>query len=167
MKKVTLRNYSTKDKGSIYTRDHKNCVSLGNGASVSFTSEKQCRAFIVLVNKELNVLIDDLNLLYIDLFREYRFIWRSLKADQAGRLVDLVADIGRLLSRACEKSGSPNANHFTFHYLIKSCEFFQMAFELLSEQHARLNNWHAKRMINAMEKRIMAIKLSLGEIGKK
>lgn len=166
MKKVSLDKWSKSNKKSIYTRERSNFVSLGNGVSRLFSNYKECTAFIAAINKEINVSIDQVNLMYMDVFREYRIYFRSLETYQAQTFSQLIHDIDTLLFRSLNNSQSPNGNHFTFHYLAKVCSMLKLAVEILVDCTKRLNYWHQKRTLEAMLTRVTQIEEEINAIGK-
>lgn len=157
----------SKDNTSVWTRHRKNVVVLGNDVSVSFTNEKHAKVFLVQVNREINFKIDDLNLLYIELFREYRVIWRALDPVESYKVIEINSQIDKFLTRAVEKSQTENGNHFVFAYIGKAIIEMRTLIEMLGMTYKRLNSWHSKRMIASYLVRLEAIKNELENIGKK
>jgi hypothetical protein len=166
MKKVTVDKYRKADKSSIYIEAKTNCITLGNGVNRSFTNYKECLSFIANINKEINVCIDQINLMFMDVFREYRIFFRSLETYQAQNFSQLMHDIDNLVYRAISNSQSINGNHFTFHYLLKVCSMLRLAIEILVDRTRKLNYWHEKRTLEAMFSRVQQIEESLQSIGK-
>lgn len=165
MKKISMNKVGSKDLTSVYTRRRKNSVVLGNDVDVSFSNAKHAKSFLIQVNRELNFKIDELNLLFIELFREYRVIWRALDPGDSGRALDLNFSIDKLLTRAVEKSQTENGNHFVFHYIDKAITDMEAMIYLLERYYRKMNAWHSKRMIASYHVRLKAITEEIKKIG--
>lgn len=75
MKKIKIENYDEPIIGSIYTRDKLYWVWLGNRVKRSFANRKHAEAFLVEVSRFLNQCTFELNLIYVEIFSEYRRLW--------------------------------------------------------------------------------------------
>lgn len=164
---MKMDKIGSKDLTSIYSRNRKNSVALGNDVHVSFSNAKHAKSFLIKVNRDLNFKIDELNLLYIELFREYRVIWRALDPADSGKMLELNYSIDKLLTRAIEKSQTENGNHFVFHYIGKAIVDLELLINLLNRYYQKMNAWHQKRLIASYLVRLKAISIEIENIGKK
>lgn len=79
MKKIKLERYQTPDKKSIYVRELKYSFYY-NGKTILFDSKRDCESYIVNINDCLNVLYNELNIIYIktfEIYRKYMFFYSS------------------------------------------------------------------------------------------
>jgi hypothetical protein len=82
MRKTHLHTITDPKPGSIYTRDKRYWIWLGNGVKCSFTNKKHAVSFLANLSKLVNEKLFELNLIYIDIFAEYRRLWFYFDVEQ-------------------------------------------------------------------------------------
>jgi hypothetical protein len=75
MKKIKINALREGDKSSVFTKQRRHQVVLGNGQTVYFKDLKRAKAYITATNEFLNQKLYEINALYIDVFTEYRKAW--------------------------------------------------------------------------------------------
>jgi len=148
MKRITLKETILPDKSSVYTRDHKYCVFLGNELRRFFTNRKHLRAFLVRTNQFLNYKMHELNYLFGIVFAEYRRSWfyftaghpvmRNQLADMERSIRDELGQMEKSFDWLTKRSGLTNGNYLTFKHLYLICDNLVSIVEVLKQvQHLR------------------------------
>lgn len=114
----------------------------GDGSILFFGSERSAKAFQAQYNRSLNLIITELNEIYISVFELYRSNWFYLNT---GKLTRLIFSIDDLLDRACKNAGSgtPHYAVSAIRGCIKTCE--QICSTLLELQAARSNGYEMRK----------------------
>lgn len=79
MKKIKLQRYQSPVPNTIYTSEQKYSFYY-NSKKVLFDSKRDCESYIVNINDCLNVLYNELNIIYIktfEIYRKYMFFYTS------------------------------------------------------------------------------------------
>lgn len=101
-------------------------VALGDGQIIFFSSKKKANAFLSDYNKKLNLILIDLNDIYIQVFQLYRisyFYFDHSKRMQGNSAAKLISEIDTLIHKALLNLGS-GTPHYTLSYIngiISSC----------------------------------------------
>ena len=148
MKRITLKETMLSDKSSVYIRDKKYCVFLGNELRRYFTNKKHLRAFLVQTNSFLNYKMHELNYLYGIIFAEYRRAWFYFTADHPvpknnfermeRSIRDEMNQVVKSFDWLARNSGFTNGNYLTFKHLYLICDNLASIVEVLKQvQHLR------------------------------
>lgn len=148
MKRITLKETILPDKSSVYVRDKKYCVFLGNELRRFFTNKKHLRTFLVQTNEFLNYKMHELNYLYGIVFAEYRRAWFYFTADHPvaknnfermeRSIRDEMNQVVKSFDWLARNSGFTNGNYLTFKHLYLICDNLVSIVEVLKQvQHLR------------------------------
>lgn len=124
MKKIGLKNYSKPDKSSVYTEKRRYSIFLGNGLTLTFTTNKDLSFAMAEINRRLNLILFDLNEMFIECFSEYRRLWFYLPPhtlmSEESKIIELNEMLQTRFRIVTERSGWTNGNAFSFKelYLI-------------------------------------------------
>lgn len=135
MKKIAIRSAEIPDKSSIITQRRRYSVLLGNGIRLTYSTKKDLTFCLANINRQLNVIMFELNEIYIFTFAEYRRIWYYLSSDRASierHISDLHADINRAFRMLAERSGWANGNVFSYKYLYQVIEALRSEIDLMA-----------------------------------
>lgn len=114
----------------------------GDGSIIFFKSERAAKAFQAQYNRSLNLLITELNEIYISVFELYRSNWFYLNTN---KLTRLIFSIDEFLDRACKNVGSG-----TPHYAVSSIRgcintFVQICNAIADLQASRSNGYEMRK----------------------
>jgi len=176
MKRITLKETIPPDKSSVYTRDHKYCVFLGNGLRRFFTNRKHLRAFLVATNNFLNYKMHELNYLFGIIFAEYRRSWfyftaghpvmKNRLADMEHNIRDEFSQMEKSFDWLTKRSGLTNGNYLTFKHLYLICDNLVSIVEVLKQvQHLR-RYFAELRRLEIFRTQALRVKESLETYGK-
>ena len=146
MKKVKVTNLTYPVKNSIYVKEKKYWVALGNKVRVSFTNRKNALAFIAQTNRFLNEKTFELNKIYVDIFSEYRRIWFYFDSKNA-RLMNFEQQIGFLEKRfdlLIDTSSYEDGNYNAFFHIRGIVYLLQEMLTQMQRVMAGKNNYAEK-----------------------
>ena len=117
MRKIKVTKIVPKKSKSVYTRDLRHQLNIGNGYTVYFENAKDCAAYAVELDEFLNLKALELNEIYIDLWSNYRkycliyatFFLHDRKIKM--HILNLDRDFEKLITR----TRGPNGHHFCFN----------------------------------------------------
>ena len=89
MKGIKLQQFTTPNKESVYIKDKKYCVHLGNGYEGYFGSNEAVVSFLHETNSFLNHKLHDLNFIFIEAFSLYRIAWFYLDHNKRTKKINL------------------------------------------------------------------------------
>lgn len=156
MKKVKLANLREPVKDSIYVKEKKYWVSLGNQVKVSFTNRKNALAFIAQTNRFLNEKTFELNKIYVDVFSEYRRIWFYFDSKNAHR-VNFEQQIGFLEKRfdlLIDTSRYTNGNYNAFFHMRGIVDLIKEMLTQMQQVMAGKNNYAEKYNLSIYVRRL-------------
>ena len=163
---------------SVYTKDKFYNIVLGNGASIRFKDKKKIVFWLTHVNNNLTEALQELIIIYTDLFREYWQLWYYLdsyaetpEASERNKKIEAFCIksfnyIPTLLNLAVNRSAYQNGNHFTFRHLYNAIDELQYITDLMLK--LRRDKCHTAET-NRLEiylKNILRIKKEIDNIGK-
>jgi len=127
MKKIHLINDTSPDKSSVYTEQKRYRIFLGNGLTFYYSTKKDFTYAMAEINRNLNIILFELNEMWIYCFSEYRRLWYYMPdltfgSDEA-TILELDKDLNRNFQLASQRSKLTNGNVFTFKsiYAIIEC----------------------------------------------
>lgn len=162
MKKVNIRQLRTPDKSSIFTEQRKYSIYLGNNSRTLFSNEKYAKKFLTDVNQELNLILTDLNLTYIEIFQQWRRCWACLSVD-----LDKNFDYVNKCFRLSVKNTGDNANHFAFVNIYNICNELLTVSDALKDYYLYYKEFTSLNNIKTVIIRIENLILQLNNLGKK
>lgn len=117
MKKITVINYEEKRKSTFLDTDFYT-VYIHSELKIKFKNRVHAEQFLIDISKFFNSKLNELNMIYIDVFREYRYAWFYDSSDEILRIINLIEKTFlRLVS-----SNSPNHNYFVFKDILAVCD---------------------------------------------
>lgn len=121
MKKIQVKTSGIADKTSIITKQRSHSVLLGNNVRLTYTTKKDLAYSLAEVNRRLNMIMFELNELWIFSFGEFRRIWFYMEPQSRlphdRKFLELNQDINRAFALLPDRSHWVNGNVFSFKYL--------------------------------------------------
>lgn len=161
MKKVNITKITAPEQKSIYTERKKYGVYLGNNLKASFSNEKKAKQLLTNVNKALNFALVDLNIIYIELFNEWRRAWFSLP-DQIENSFTIISKNFRL----SVSNNYENGNFYPFLHINSICMEALGVCGKLKEYYINNKEYISANIIKSLEKRINFIISQIDQAGK-
>jgi hypothetical protein len=161
MKKVNIRQMGSPDHQSVFTERKKYSVYLGNHSTSLFSNEKKAKKFLTDVNRVMNSKLVDLNMIYIEIFNEWRRCWLALN-DNLDNNFNSVNKMFRMSVNTFS-----NQNHWAFTHIINISNEFLFIASKLKEYYINNKDFASATIIKSICKRIEIIITDLDELGKK
>jgi len=162
MKKIKIKNVVRADKSAIHTKLRKHSVYLGNGVTRYFADRKKADRFLSETNRFLNEKIFEVNMLYVDVFSEYRRVWFVImgKRDElcAESMVAQLHQVERTFNLMINRAGFTNGNHFVFKYFIDILNILTSICESIAGIYRSKKNYPDAHHIAVIEKRIDGVR---------
>jgi hypothetical protein len=161
MRKTHLHTITDPKPGSIYTRDKKYWIWLGNGIKCSFSNKKQAVSFLANLSKLVNEKLFELNLIYIDIFAEYRRLWFYFDVEQLRQSPDeqlhyINKNFDMLANTRWQQS-----NIGAFNRLRNLIDDLKQLTQLVIEVAIKKNDYAVKNFLNVHVRRMDAMKASI------
>jgi len=137
MKRVQIKSAQTPDKSNIVTQQKRFTILLGNGVHLTYTTQKDTNYALAEINRKLNVIMFELNEMWIFSFTEYRRIWFYIPStvmdvnNQA--MNELNEDITRAFALLTERSSWVNGNVFSFKFLFQITKSLKSELSVMAE----------------------------------
>lgn len=122
MNKIKIANFKKPDYTSVYIKYRMYSVSLGNGITEYFTTEKNVKRYLAITNRNINYKLSEINYLMNFVYQEYRSKFGFIQITDIERITDLLKSIENNFYKLITTSTSPNANHFIYNYFSSLCE---------------------------------------------
>ena len=177
MKQIRITHYNEPKPDSVFTKDKYYSIVLGNGATISFKDKKKIVYFLTSVNKQLTEALQELVLLYADLFKEYWNIWfyldqhvdtietRERNKKIESHCISEFNYIPTLLNIAVDRSHFQNGNHFAFNHLYNVIKALQSINKMLIRlRQEKLHTAEVNRL-ELFDKALLRIKKEMDKIG--
>jgi hypothetical protein len=173
MKKIILRNVHKADKSSIFTKQKKHCVFLGNQVNIYFSDLKKAKAYVVETNEFLNQKLFEVNALYIDVFSAYRKSWfyffnvydKNMHFSGNNQVVRELETIEKKMTLMVARSHFENGSFIIwqgFNVVLESLKTIIQALNLLYKQK---KHYAEARQMQTIESRIKMIEDQLNQWG--
>lgn len=161
MKKVRLVNYATPDKSSILTKQRRYSIFLGNGKTLYFSTRKDLTYAMAEINRQLNVIVFELNEMWISAFIEYRRLWFYLPAQTVTsddmKIMVLNGTIEKRFTLLATRSSWINGNSFSFKYLYEIIECLTAQLKMFREIRKEKNQYLESKIIEVKIKTLARI----------
>ena len=173
MKKITLTSIESPVINTIYTRQKLYHITLGNGLSEYFTSNKQACKYLVHINTELNLILHEVNNFYCECFSLYRHNWfyfatqgvnQKKFMDYESVIKNSLADIEKSFSLIIERCQWANGNVFVFTHFFGILSHLNRVLLILIKLHRAKSNYASVRNIEGLRRRGLYIKKTLKEL---
>jgi hypothetical protein len=168
MKKIKIENYREPVKESIYTRDKRYWISLGNGARLSFTNRKDAKAFLARTNRFLNERVFDLNRIYVDVFSEYRRIWFYFDDGEKenNERIELTMHWTNVrFNVMIRNAGYESGNAYAFQNLRTIISNLLEIIATLRDVQKRRNNWVERYNLEVLSRRLTEVDAMINGYG--
>lgn len=123
MKTIKIQQYTPPNKSSVYIKDKKYSIRLGNGYEGIFGSRESVISFLHETNTFLNNKMHELNFIFAEAFTLYRCAWFYLDNKKAAKLSSLedkikrnIAAIEHGFTMLTNRSHLPNGNYLVFKH---------------------------------------------------
>lgn len=166
MKLIKVSHIKEANKDSHYTREKLNEVCLGNGLKCYFSNIKKATKFLAETNRTLNIIAQELNRIYIELWSEQRKIFLTYhKLFVRSKVREYPVLIERSLDLMCTRSTWRNGNHFTFSYFSNIIEYMHDWIKEITTGLRRQNHNYNIDIFRSIDERINYIEKKLMMIG--
>lgn len=160
MKKIVLKEFKEKTKQSVYTRDNRYSMYLGTERFIYFNNKKSMEKFVADTNRLLNDSLYNLNMLYSQLYTEYREYWFIQEKNAIEKqLLDVFQRIFNVFNKCTKKSMEINV--FSFRNLLCICDDLLKCCNMLLEFYKTKNLYYKVRALNFKVQEISIIENTL------
>lgn len=146
MKTIKICHFSEPTK-SVFLKDQLYTVNLGNGFKTTFSSRKETLAFLAKTNRDLTTKMLELNFLFSEVVKMYRYGWPYFDNGKSsglnnydGIIKDKITAIENAFNYAVDRSGWENGNYTVFSHLNAVISLCRDVCTMLSELHQSRNN---------------------------
>lgn len=169
MKQIKLKLFDYPDKSSVYSKRKQYDVFLKSGYRVHFKSLSALHNFVRKINKDLNLILHELNHIYTNQYGIYRHMWfyfydETSKANHLGlesKLTRYFHEVEEFLHKVVTRTSGPNGHEFTFKFLEHAAASLYLATDILDRM-CEVRSDHATRYrIQSDRKRIEEIRQQL------
>lgn len=162
MKKINILNIENPEvPKSAITINNRYRVHLGNEKVFDYKAKHKAEHLLSEVNRILNDCAQELNLIFADIFYEYRRLWFELHI----RLEDEFMNLSKIFEIVMARSEMPNGNYFTFVNMSKICLSMKYILDMLVEHCLKKKNYPCINAINTLIVRISIIEIRLEDAG--
>lgn len=148
---------------------------LGNGKRIQFTSKRTANAFIAETNRYLTKCLVTLNLVYVDLFREYRSTWFVITNTNSGNetnyrsvaqgIRDNLSAADFVFEKFAATIWGSNDPFFAFNDLRKIASFLFNAANQLADFHKKRNTTASIHICQVLADRCVSVREKLSNYG--
>lgn len=169
MKKIKLRNITLPAPLAPYTEQTLYRVYLGNGYVCKSPALREAKRFLAETNRFLNVQMHELNLIYCDVFRQYRRNWFYFSHAFAGAELissdrdcrEAMRDTERIFDLLIERSHHINGNFLVFAFFKSIIGNLDTVIGVLTEMMKEKSNGVDVQELQAIKRRIRYITFNL------
>lgn len=168
MKKVNIRNVNAPDTTSVFVNRKLYSIYLGNGENYSFTSKKNTLAFTAALNRHINACVYEFNMLYSQLFAEYRENWYYFLSDMQRANTDLIRieqqvrknfdSVNVAFERLIHNTRGINGNYYVYTFLDLVCKNLTEIANQLAVLHRKRSNMAQVTHMHITATRLQQIK---------
>lgn len=165
MKKISINSLTRSTKSSIYTKEKKHSVALGNGKVFHINNIINAKQFLAETNRFLNLKLHEINDLYIDLNTHANSMWFSMDDRQDRAFLSDIEVFMNSRRLAVERGHFANGNHFIFRHLencLNSLIRIAIALNKVLKKTGRASETYR---IRSIEDRIHRIKYEINKYG--
>ena len=165
MRKIRLTQISQANKKSYISVQRKHLIFLGNGACFVFGDIKGAKRFLVNVNRYLNTRLFELNYIYIDILKDYRYFWFYMDQDLLRDYRENNAAIEKNFDLITNEVSTENHNYFVFKHLFYIIGCLRKILIIFRKTSKRRDMSVWVRMMEAYETRLDDLEKDIGDYG--
>lgn len=160
LKKIVLKEFKNKSKGGVYIRDNRYSLYFGSERFIYFNNKKSMEKFVADTNRLLNDSLYNLNMLYSQVYAEYREYWFIQEKNTIEhQLLEIFQRIFTVFNRCAYRTMEINV--YSFRNLLCICDDLLHACNMLLEFYKSKNLYYKVRALNFKVQEISIIENTL------
>lgn len=171
MKKISLKNIDPADKSSVYIKRKLYSIYLSEGRTFEFANKKDAVSFLADINRHLNMCLYELNMIYSQLYVEYRENWYYFLSDYRNANTGLIRMDQNLrkcfdsaqtcMDRIVFNTRGINGHSFVYSFFKSLCDALTQAATYLRQLHRLRSQMAQSAHMDIVAKRIARLQADI------